>query len=141
MGQPSSVFPFGGWHASATPASYQESTSATLLYDDPGSTGSGVAVADAGLSETAALPGLDAVAGRATGTLSLPCFADDDPNATSGFTALVSWGDGSSSAAQVSANADGTFAVRAAHAYAAAGHYGLLVTVRHGGASTSAVLG
>ena len=68
-------------------------------------------------------------------------FTDADPNGVvSDYTASISWGDGSSSAAgTVSAAAGGGFEVKGSHTYAASGQYTTSVTINDvGGAKATA---
>jgi len=72
-----------------------------------------------------------------SGSLVLATFTDENPNAVpSDFLASVAWGDGNSDASadgngivSVVQNEDGGFSVIADHTYAAAGTYGITVTV------------
>jgi streptogramin lyase len=57
-------------------------------------------------------------------------FTDADPSATPGsFTASITWGDGSTSAGTVSADARGGFDVTGTHTHAEEGKYAVAVTV------------
>jgi hypothetical protein len=100
-----------------------------------------VAVADAPLGNLAVVnPG--ATEGIGTGNVEVATFHDANLHApTSDFTAVVRWGDGSSSTvsgASIVALGRGNFAVQASHTYAEEGAYTLSVQVSDaGGASTS----
>jgi PKD repeat protein len=97
-----------------------------------------IAVADATLYPLG-LFNPSATEGQSTGTFTVALFADRNPSALAAdFTATVSWGDGSSSAASVVGTGAGTFAVLAAHTYAEEGNATLAVQISDdGGASLS----
>ena len=66
-------------------------------------------------------------------------FGDADPGAqASDYRATIDWGDGSSSAGTVSAQATGGFAVSAGHAYANPGTYQAKVAIADAGGATTA---
>jgi ELWxxDGT repeat protein len=129
---------------------YAEEGSFTLsvqVRDDGGSSTSatrGLSVADAGLSSLGLL-NPHATEGKGTGTFTVATFADrNSAAAATDFTAVVQWGDGSSStvtSAGIVALGGGKFAVRAGHTYAESGSFALSVQVRDdGGASISGTL-
>jgi hypothetical protein len=67
-------------------------------------------------------------------------FTDANPDGTTAdFTAMITWGDGHTSAGTITAAADGSFTVSGSNTYAATGSYGIHVQINDvGGASTSA---
>jgi len=130
-----------GTHAYSEEGSYivtvtiTDSTSATAT----GTTS--VSVADAPLTLTGA--SVSAVEG-ATFSGVVASFTDADPNGVAtDYTATITWGDQTTSAGAVSANASGGFAVSGSHAYAEEGTYNLAVTVSDAvaGASTTGSAG
>jgi PKD repeat protein len=57
-------------------------------------------------------------------------FTDPDPNATAAeYTAVIDWGDGSTSAGTVSGPTGGPFTVSGTHTYSDEGTYSILVTI------------
>ncbi|MDE2477086.1 MAG: hypothetical protein KGO48_18665, partial [Alphaproteobacteria bacterium] len=126
-----------GTHGYADEGHYQVGLTIT---DDGGST-AGVtgtaAVADAALVATGAA--ISATEGTPD-TATVVTFTDSNPNATAGdFTATINWGDGSSSAGTVFANASGGFGVGGTHSYADEGNYQVGLTITDDGASTAGV--
>jgi hypothetical protein len=124
---------------------YAEEGSYTLsvqVLDDGGASISGsltLSVADAPLSSLTI--SLSATEGIGLGSVTVATFTDLNHGApATDFTATVTWGDGSSSAASVVATSThGVFAVRASHTYAEEGNYTLAVRVLDdGGASIAA---
>jgi uncharacterized protein (TIGR03118 family) len=72
-----------------------------------------------------------------TSTFTVATFNDADPNGKAGdYTAEIQWGDGSSSAATVTASGGG-FAVNAPHDYADEGTYSATVSIVDAGGSTA----
>ena len=68
----------------------------------------------------------------------LASFTDADPNATTAnFSATIQWGDGTSSAATVSANGTGGFNVSGQHTYTMARSYNVSVSVADVGGATA----
>jgi hypothetical protein len=83
-----------------------------------------IRVNDAPLSDTTTTTALSATEGSSTGDQVVGTFADGDPNATSGdTTAIIYWGDNTSSAASAITLSGGTFSVHGAHTYAEEGTY------------------
>lgn len=73
---------------------------------------------------------------------SVATFTDANPSATAAeFTATILWGDGATSAGTITANADGSFAVRGDHTYAEAGSYPVTVAILDQGGSAAAAYG
>jgi ELWxxDGT repeat protein len=126
----------------------EEITTATVLSvqvrDAGGASASGSSstftVADAPVTLTAVNPPR-ATEGASTGTFTVATFTDGNPKAPlTDFTAIITWGDGSSSAVSGSGIVaqGGTFAVLVGHTYADEGTFTLSVQVRDvGGASVS----
>jgi autotransporter-associated beta strand protein len=85
---------------------------------------------------------LSSIAGTDPGSQTVATFTDSgqsDP--ASDYSALISYGDSSSSDAGTITYAGGTFIVTGDHAYAAAGSYTISVTVSHAGLSAATVYG
>jgi streptogramin lyase len=83
-----------------------------------------VQVTDAPLSDQTNATAVSAAEGASTGDQVVGTFADADPNATPGdYTATISWGDNTSSAASAVALSGGLFSVHGAHTYAEEGTY------------------
>src|SRR5262249_46404585 len=74
-------------------------------------------------------------------TATVATFSDANPNGTAAeFSAAIAWGDGTTSAGTVTANATGGFAVDGTHTYANVRPYELTVTITSlHGASASAI--
>jgi hypothetical protein len=69
-------------------------------------------------------------------------FTDDDPNSTAGnFSAIISWGDGHTSAGTVTATGPGRFQVSGSNTYAEEGDYAIQVTITDVGGSTARASG
>jgi ELWxxDGT repeat protein len=120
-----------------------EGTATVSVTEDNGTTGGRpFTITDAALSSlTIHMPTVSE--GISTGTFTLATFTDANTNApATEFTASVSWGDGSSSAASVAATGTpGVFAVLGAHTYAEEGSFTLAVQVSDVGRSaTSGIL-
>jgi hypothetical protein len=97
-----------------------------------------VFVADAALSDRTAATTFSATEGAGTGDQVVGTFADADPNASPGdYTAVVSWGDGTYSAASAVTLSGGTFSVHGSHTYGEEGTYhpSALVTDNEGNPS------
>src|SRR5262249_4682941 len=115
---------------------YALSVSITAADSSSASTGRTLTVADAALSAGPLTPP-SATAGVSTGDVVLFHFTDANPGATAAdYTAVVSWGDGSSDssaaalpAVRVVANPNGGFDVVGGHTYATAAS-GLTFSVR-----------
>jgi hypothetical protein len=103
------------------------------------STGATLAVADAPLSSLT-LTDPNAHAGQDTGTFTVATFHDGNAAApTTDFTAVVQWGDGSTTtltSAAFQPQGGGNFAVLTHHLYASAGTYTLSVQVGDVGAAS-----
>jgi hypothetical protein len=95
--------------------------------DDGGSTttlSTTATVNDAPLSDKMTATAISAVEGAGTGDQVVGTFADADPNATpSDYTAVIYWGDNTSSAASAITQSGGTFNVHGSHTYAEEGAY------------------
>jgi hypothetical protein len=131
------TFSVSGSNTYAEEGSY---TFTVKISDVGGSTDSisaGVTVSDAGLSASAA--SVSATAGTSFSGL-VASFTDSNSSATAAdFTATINWGDGTSSAGAVSANASGGFSVSGTHPYAQPGNYSFTVLISDdGGASAGA---
>jgi hypothetical protein len=69
-------------------------------------------------------------------------FTDANPaGQATDFTAVVSWGDGTTSTGTVTGSAGGTFTVTGAHSYAEDGTYPITVTVTDTGGATAVMSG
>ena len=128
------------------------SVSGSHTYSEEGSFNLAVSIHDAGGAAAAAAAtatvadavlhghGLNLGATRSTAfNRAVVTFTDDDPNGmVSDYTASVNWGDGTTSAAVVSAAAGGGFTATAQHAFRE-GRFSIVSTITDaGGASTSA---
>jgi hypothetical protein len=140
----------GGKFALLSSHTYAESGSYGLsvqVLDDGGASVAGsltISVADARLGSLS-VKNPNATAGHDTGTFTVATFHDNNLAApTSDFTAVIHWGDGSSSTLTASdfvSQGNGNFAVLADHLFASAGTFTLSVTVDDdGGASVSGSL-
>src|SRR5207248_3254110 len=124
-------------HAGSYPAD-------TTLYDDADVSAQDsrtVGVADGALRVIEARPLLPAAAGEALSDVLLATVADTEWSLpASSLSALVDWGDGSTTAGVLQANADGTFGVLGSHVYARLGTYAFTAVVRNtaGTVSTAA---
>lgn len=109
------------------------------ILDDGGSmVGSsvGATVEDAPIAVTGQGP-VTATEGVATPTLTVATFTDADPGGVAGdYTATIAWGDGSTSAGTVVADA-GHFDVRGSNTYVEKGTYPITVTVFDSGGSSN----
>ena len=78
-----------------------------------------------------------AVEGQSITQVAVATLKDKTPEAASAYMATITWGDGSTSAGTVVANAAGEFNVDGSHAYAARGKYhtNVAVTETDGGAA------
>jgi hypothetical protein len=125
--------------------------SGSHAYADEGSYPVGVSIADAGGS-TATAGGTAAVAdaplaatGRSITTTkgasfsgTVASFSDANPAAAPAeFSAVIAWGDGTTSAGTVTANPAGGFLVSGSHAYAQVGSYAVGVSISDAGGSTA----
>jgi hypothetical protein len=88
------------------------------------------APAGAAPSQIQATPasGLTAVEGASTGTVELASFTEQNPLGAAGLAAAVDWGDGSSTAGDVTPSS-GAYVVSGAHVYAETGHFTVTVTI------------
>jgi hypothetical protein len=87
--------------------------------------------------KAAAVPSLQATAGRKVVNAAVAAFTDTDPNGKAGmYTAVIDWGDGRTSSGVVVARPGGGFTVLGSPTYAAAGRFRVWVTVRDAGGST-----
>ena len=130
----------GSFSVSAPGHTYAEQGKDTVtvsVSDDGGQTTSGshgVTVADAALSAQ----GKPSSVSQPHYSGTLVSFTDANPNgSTADFTATIDWGDGSSSAGDVSANGSGGFDVNGSHTYASTGPYTVKVHVADDGGSTA----
>jgi hypothetical protein len=72
----------------------------------------------------------------------LASFFDVDPNGVvADYSATIAWGDGSTSSASMSANANGGFDVSGSHVYAEEGYYSYTLTIDDVGGSSSMTAG
>jgi hypothetical protein len=123
----------GGFAVSASHLYAEEGTyhATVMVMDDGGQSAAAatqIEVADAPLTATPAGP-LTATAGLA-GTFGLAHFSDADPlGATSDYTAMVEWGDGTGSAGTVTADLSGGFDVAGTHGYTAPGIHTVSVRI------------
>jgi hypothetical protein len=129
-------FKVTGTHGYADEGSYAVGVTIT---DDGGKTataGSTATVADAALTATGVNVG--ATEGAAASTVTVATFTDANPGATvADFTASITWGDGTTTAGTVSANAGGGFSVTGTHGYADEGSYAVGVTIADDGGKTA----
>ena len=132
----SNGFAVTGTHTYADEDSYLASVAIT---DDGGSTANAsttVTVNDAALTAAAAAP-LTGTEGTALTGVTVATFSDANPNATvNDFTAMITWGDSSTSAGTVVATSNG-FAVTGTHTYANADSYLASVAITDDGGSTA----
>jgi hypothetical protein len=131
-----------GVYASHTYAEERTYTLSVQVLDKGGasiSTSATLAVADAPLSSLS-LTNPNATAGTDTGTFTVATFHDANGAApVTDFTAVVQWGDGSTTTLTSSAfqaQGGGNFAVLTHHLYATAGSYTLSVQVGDVGAAS-----
>jgi hypothetical protein len=97
-------------------------------------------VSDPAVSATGG-PSFTALAGQTTGTKTLATFTDPaGPEATTEYTAIVYWGDGSSADIITPTFSGGTFAVSGSHTYAEEGTYTVSVQIQHGTAPNVTVI-
>jgi hypothetical protein len=84
-------------------------------------------------------PSVQAVVNRGTGAIVLARFRDLEATASGGdpYTAMITWGDGTSSAGQVVQYALTDFRVVASHTYTAIGQYPVTVEVSKQGLATT----
>ena len=129
-------FAVTGTHTYADEDSYLASVAIT---DEGGSTASAstaVTVNDAALTAAVAAP-LTGTEGAVLTGVTVATFSDANPNATvNDFTAMITWGDGGTSAGTVVASGNG-FAVTGTHAYAEEGSYLASVAITDDGSSTA----
>ena len=132
----SNGFAVTGTHTYADEDSYLASVAIT---DKGGSTANAsttVTVNDAALTAAAAAP-LTGTEGAALTGVTVATFSDANPNATvNDFTAMITWGDGSTSAGSVVATSNG-FAVTGTHTYADEDSYLASVAITDTGGSTA----
>jgi hypothetical protein len=139
-----------GWFYLLASHTYAEEGSYTLsvqVLDDGGSSASAsrvVGVADAVLNNLG-VHNPHATAGKDTGTFTVATFHDNNLLApTSDFTAVVNWGDNTTttlSASDFVPEGNGNFAVLASHLYSTSGSFTLSVTVDDvGGSGVSGAL-
>jgi hypothetical protein len=85
-------------------------------------------------------PSFTALEGQNSGTKVLATFTDPaGPEATTEYTAVVNWGDGSSAETITPTFSGGTFAVSGSHTYAEEGTYTVSVHIQHGTAANMTV--
>jgi hypothetical protein len=83
-----------------------------------------VMVSDAALTDRTGTTALSSQEGASTGDQVVGRFSDADPGATpADYTAIIYWGDGSSSPASAITQSGGTFSVHGSHTYAEEGAY------------------
>jgi hypothetical protein len=130
-------FSVTGSHTYAEEGSYAVSVQVNDAGGATASAGSAAAMADAPLTATG-IP-VAATEGSAFSGV-VATFTDANPNAPSNdFMATITWGDGSTSAGTITANASGGFSVTGSHTYAEEGSYAAGVQINDlGGASTGA---
>jgi hypothetical protein len=66
-------------------------------------------------------------------------FFDANPSAASAYTVSIDWGDGTTSAGQVTQADDGSFDINADHGYSSAGDYNISFTVSKGAQTLTAL--
>lgn len=123
-----------GTHTYAEEGNYNVTTTLTDAGGALASAVSPMNVGDAALSGS----GIAASAvENATFTANLASFMDSDPNATlSDYSAVIAWGDGTSSAGTVSPNGQGGYVVSGSHLYFEEGTYTVSVTADDAQAAT-----
>jgi hypothetical protein len=133
----------GGSFAVVSSHTYAEEGKYTLsvkILDAGGSSISGsstISVADAPVGNLI-VHSPKATEGASTGTVTVASFRDANAAAIAAdFTATVTWGDGSTSAARVVSQGGGNFAILASHTYAEEGTKNLSVKIFDGGAAVS----
>ena len=96
-------------------------------------------VADAALHSTGAdITGVEATA---LAGVTVASFTDDDPAGTStDYTAMIHWGDNTTSAGTIAANGSGGFNVNGTHTYLHAGDHAVSVNIADTGGATTATL-
>ena len=96
-------------------------------------------VADAALHSTGAdITGVEATA---LAGVTVASFTDDDPAGTStDYTAMIHWGDNTTSAGTIAANGSGGFNVNGTHTYLHAGDHAVSVNIADTGGSTTSTL-
>jgi len=130
-----------GSHVYSEEGSYNAQIMVTDTGGKMATTNTNVSVADAPLSVQG--QSIGATEGTLLSNVLMATFSDSDPNAiVSDYTAIINWGDGTSSAAIVSTNGAGGFNVVGSHAYAEEGTYTAQITVTDiggsvGGANTN----
>ncbi|HTD23143.1 MAG TPA: hypothetical protein VK738_10845 [Terriglobales bacterium] len=130
-----------GSHVYAEEGNYTAKITVMDVGGAKASANTSVSVADAPLSVQG--QSIGATEGTLISNVLMATFSDSDPNAiVSDYTAIINWGDGTSSAAVVSANGGGGFNVIGSHAYADEGPYTAQITVTDiggsvGGANTN----
>jgi PKD repeat protein len=111
---------------------------AVTITDSEGSTaratGAATIVAQGTVVLGAAGSAIRGIEGVSTGSVRVASITDSNPNATANqFTATITWGDGSLSAAGlVTANSRGGFDVSASHTYAEEGNYAISIVINDG---------
>jgi PKD repeat protein len=118
---------------------YLATFTATEADGSSASSSATITVTDAAL---AAQPvAVSAVEGADTGSVTVATFTDTGiPEAPGAYTALVDWGDGTTSAGTITFAA-GTFTVSGGHTYAEEGSFPVTVTVSEDGGSSAVVTG
>jgi len=127
-----------GFHVYAEEGSYNISTH---VADIGGSTVNAITpvnVADAALSASGTT--ILAPHGTPLNNAVMATFTDADPNGVvSDYTATIAWGDATSSAGTITANAGGGFNVTGSHTYIATGNHTAIITIHDvGGSMTTA---
>src|SRR5262249_29689083 len=108
---------------------YAVTFSATDKDGDTGTASATISVGDAALS--AAGHDIAANAGASTGLITVATFTDlGGPEATSDYSATISWGDSTTTAGSISL-ANGLFSVQGNHTYSTPGNYSVAVSIAH----------
>ena len=134
------LFSLDGAHTYAEEGSY----AVVLTVNEGGNNASGTGtevVNDAPLTPTGSAP-FGFTPGVALTNILLMTFTDADPNGVLGdYTAVINWGDGTSSSGAVSAGVGNIFDVTGSHIYAQGGTFTVAVTANDmGGSSTTATI-
>jgi hypothetical protein len=131
-------FTVSGTHQYAEEGTYLVKISAK---DDGGSfigTAGAVTVADAALTASCATPAVSPTAFNGT----VATFIDANPGGTlSDFSAMINWGDASTTAGAVTGPSAGKFTVSGSHTYAATGFHTITVSIKDVGGSTASTGG
>jgi phospholipase C len=126
-----------GSHNYAEEGSYVVSVAIQDAGSATGSSSATIAVTDAALSPIGTKL-LTAVVNKSF-TNVVAAFSDRDPNGTAtDYTALIAWGDGSTSAGTISVRSPKGFNVTGTHTYTTAGSFTITVTINDTSSSTTA---